>query len=119
MHNTRILTQGRTTYLFCWMGDRVMDTLAAMLRAQGMKAANEGIAIVVSNVTPDDVQKCLHALLKEGVPDAYELARSVANKAIEKYDLFLTDGLLSTDYAASKLDAEGAFDAIKTLTGVK
>jgi ATP-dependent Lhr-like helicase len=112
---TRILTQGRTTYLFCWMGDRVLDTLAAMLRSKGMKAANEGIAIVVSNVTPEEVQKCLRALQKEGVPDAYELARLVVNKAIEKYDLFLTDELLSADYAASKLDAEGAFSCIKNL----
>ncbi len=111
----RILPQGSTTYLFCWMGDRVMDTLAAMLRAKGMKAANEGIAIVVTNVSPDEVQKCLCALQKEGLPDVYELARSVVNKATEKYDLFLTDELLSADYAASKLDAEGAFKAVKEL----
>ena len=113
---TRILPQGSTTYLFCWMGDRVMDTLAAMLRSKGMKAVNEGIAIVVTSASPDDVQKCLCALLKEGQPDAYELARSVVNKATEKYDLFLADELLSADYAASKLDAEGAFNLLKTLT---
>lgn len=113
--NTRMLTQGRTAYLFCWMGDRVMDTLAAMLRARGMKAANEGIAIVVNNSSPDEIQRCLRALQKEGVPDAHELARSVVNKATEKYDLFLTDELLSADYAASKLDAEGAFNTITTL----
>ena len=49
------------------------------------------------------------------MPDAYELARSVANKATEKYDNFLTDELLSADYAASKFDAEGAF---KVLTSI-
>ena len=112
---TRILPQGRTTYLFCWMGDRVMDTLAAMLRSKGMKAANEGIAIVVSSSLPDEVQNCLRTLLKDGLPDAYELARSVDNKATEKYDLFLSDKLLSADYAASKLDAEGAFNVVKVL----
>jgi ATP-dependent Lhr-like helicase len=112
---TRILPQGSTTYLFCWMGDRVMDTLAAMLRSKGMKAVNEGIAIVVANASPDEVQKCLYALQKEGQPDAHELARSVANKATEKYDLFLTDELLSADYAASKLDAEEAYRFLKTL----
>lgn len=111
----RILPQGRTTYIFCWMGDRVMDTLAAMLRSKGMKAANEGISIVVNSSSPDEVQNCLRALLKEGLPDAYDLARSVANKATEKYDLFLTDELLSADYAASKLDAEGAFKVVNVL----
>ncbi|EKD37903.1 MAG: hypothetical protein ACD_75C00946G0001 [uncultured bacterium] len=114
--NTRVLAQGRTTYLYCWMGDRVMDTLAAMLSAKGMKAANKGIAIAVTNASPDEVQKCLRALQKEGVPDVYELARSVANKAIEKYDLFLTDELLSADFAVSKLDADGAYTLLKALT---
>ncbi|MBI2354797.1 MAG: DEAD/DEAH box helicase [Deltaproteobacteria bacterium] len=114
---TRMLTQGSTTYLFCWMGDRVMDTLAAMLRSKGMKAVNEGIAIVVTNASLEEVQKCLRTLQKEGQPDAFELARSVLNKATGKYDLFLTDELLSADYAASKLDVEGAFNAIKTIMG--
>ena len=87
-----------------------------MLRTKGIKAANEGIAIVVNNSSPDEIQKCLCALQKERLPDVYDLARTVANKAIEKYDFFLTDELLSADYAASKLDAEGAFNTIKTLT---
>lgn len=112
---TRLLPQGSTIYLFCWMGDWVLDTLVAMLHAKGMKATNEGIAIVIYNSSPDEVQKCLCALLKEGLPDSYKLARSVANKATEKYDLFLTDELLSADYAASKFDAEGAFNSLKTL----
>jgi ATP-dependent Lhr-like helicase len=110
-----LLPQGSTTYLFCWMGDRVMDTLAAMLRSKGMKAVNEGIAIVVLNVSPDGLRNCLDTLLKEGLPDAYELARSVANKACEKYDLVLTDELLSADYAASKLDPDGVMIALKRL----
>jgi ATP-dependent Lhr-like helicase len=54
-------------------------------------------------------------LKDECVPNAYELARYVANKAKETYDLFLTDELLSADYAASKLDADGAFKGISSL----
>ena len=92
-----------------------MNTLAAMLRSEGLKAENEGVAIVALNVSPDQLQSCLHALLKDGPPDTLELARSVANKACEKYDLFLTDELLSADYAASKLDPEEAFNTIRRL----
>lgn len=110
-----MLPLGSATYLFCWMGDRVHDTLAAMVRSKGLKAMNEGVAILVSNSSPEEVRDCLRQLLKEGVPDAYELARSVANKAREKYDLFLTDELLSADYAVSKLEAEGAYKAITRL----
>lgn len=110
-----ILPQGSTTYLFCWMGDRVQDTLATMLRSRGLKAVNEGIAIMVGNSSLEELNSCLLELQKAGVPDVYELARSVLNKACQKYDLFLSDQLLSADYAASKLDAEGAFDALNIL----
>jgi len=110
---------GSTTYLFCWMGDRVQDTLAAMLRSKGLKSMNEGVAILVANTSPDELQNCLQALLKDGVPDAYELARTVANKACEKYDLFLTDELLSAYYAASKLDAEGAYNTVRCVLNEK
>ncbi len=111
----RILHQGSETYLFCWMGDRVLDTLIAMLRSKGLTAINYGIAIEISGVSQNKLQSCLRALLTEGLPDAYELARSVANKATEKYDNFLTDELLSADYAASKFDAEGAFNLLTAI----
>ena len=101
-----ILSLGSSTYLFCWMGDRAQDTLAAMLRYKGLKAMNEGLAILVSNTTPGELRNCLQSLLKEGMPDTYELAKIVPNKAREKYDLFLCNELLSADYAAFRLDTE-------------
>ena len=91
-----------------------MDTIAAMLRAKGLRAVNEGIAIMAMH-SSDELTECLKLLKDEGVPNAYELARSVVNKAKEKYDLFLTDELLSADYAASKLDADGAYKVIINL----
>ncbi|RII26759.1 MAG: DEAD/DEAH box helicase [Geobacter sp.] len=114
-----MLSYGSATYLFCWMGDRVQDTLAAMLRSRGLKAVNEGVAVVVGNTSLDELKNCLGELQKSGVPDAYELAISVLNKACEKYDLFLSDELLSADYAASKLDAEEAYNSVKALLNQK
>jgi len=115
LQNQRLFSHGNMIYLFCWMGDRVMDTIAAMLRAKGLKTVNEGIAIVVMKSSAEELTNCLRILKNEGVPDAFELAKSIGNKAKEKYDLFLTDELLSADYAASKLDAEGAFKVIEKL----
>jgi ATP-dependent Lhr-like helicase len=112
LSTTKFLSQGNTTYLFSWMGDRVLDTLAAMLRAKGLKAANEGIALSIFSASPDDVRRCLKVLSNEGLPDTLQLSRSVKNKAKEKYDYFLTDELLSADYAASKLDGEGALNTV-------
>lgn len=111
----RMLAQGSATHIFCWVGDRILDSLAAMLRSKGLKATNEGISVVVLSSSPVEIQDCLRTLLKEGLPDAYELARSVKNKACEKYDLVLTDELLSADYAASRLDADGSYNLLKTL----
>lgn len=123
-HRYRLSSQpmlqiGSATYLFCWMGDRAQDTLAAMLRSKGLKAMNAGITIIVDNSTPGELRNKLQQLLGEGVPDVYKLARTVANKGCEKYDLFLTDELLSADYAVSKLDAAGAFNIVKALSNQK
>jgi ATP-dependent Lhr-like helicase len=115
LSTTKFLSQGNTTYLFCWMGDRVLDTLAAMLRTKGLKATNEGISLSIFGASPADVKRCLQILLSEGRPDTLQLSRSVKNKAKEKYDYFLTDELLSADYAASKLDDEGALNTVNTL----
>jgi ATP-dependent Lhr-like helicase len=115
LEERRKLPQGSTIHIFCWRGDRVLDTLVAMLRSKGLKAANEGVSVVVFNSSPDELASCLHALLKEGLPDTYELAISVANKATEKYDAFLTNELLSSNYASSRLDAEGALTAVRAL----
>lgn len=113
LSNRQIVDKGTTIHIFCWMGDRVMDTLAAMLRSKGLRTANEGISVAVFGSSSEEVENCLRVLLKEGPPDVYELARSIKNKIYEKYDLFLSDELLSTDFALSKLDAMGAISALK------
>jgi ATP-dependent Lhr-like helicase len=112
-----ILCQNSNTYLFCWKGDKVIDTLVALLLSKGIKAVNQGIAVVVANTSPDELQNCLRMLMADGLPDVNELARAVINKSREKYDSFLTDELLSVDYAASKLDSEGALIAIRNILG--
>lgn len=115
LDNHYFLAQGNTTYLFCWMGDRIMDTVVALLRTQDVKASNEGIAIAAFNSSPDQLKKYFNALVQEGLPDTYKLAESIANKAREKYDLFLTDELLSANYAALKLDGQGALDTMRAI----
>lgn len=115
LQNQRLFSHGNFAYLFCWKGDLVMDTIVVMFQAKGLEAFNGRIAIVVMNSSAEELTNCLRILKNEGVPNVLALARSIGNKAKEKYDLFLTDELLSTEYAASRLDAEGAFKAISNL----
>ncbi len=111
----RILSHGNTTYLFCWRGDRVMDTLATLLKTKKKMILNEGIALSISSTSKEEVRSILQEFVKAVPPDASELAGTIANKAREKYDHFISDELLSTDYAASRLDIDGALSVAKEI----
>lgn len=111
----RILNHGNTTYLFCWRGDRVMDTLAILLKMKKKMILNEGIALAVLSTSQEEVRSILLEFVNAVQPDPCELALTVANKAREKYDHFITDELLSADYAVSRIDIEGATSAAKEI----
>lgn len=111
----KIIVQGSTIFLFTWMGDRVNDTIVALLQTKEFKALNEGIAIAIFNTSLEQIKSCLNNFIDKGFPDTLELAKSVKNKASEKYDLFLTDDLLSLNYAVNRFDAEGALKTIRAL----
>ena len=103
------LQHGRHTLLFPWAGDRIMHTLALQLRARRVAVAIESLAILARDTTPFELHAHLTALAAGGPPDTGMLAVSVENKRTEKHHLFLSDKLLSADYASSQLDSEGAW----------
>jgi hypothetical protein len=51
------------------------------------------------------------------VAESLRLAGTVKNKLIEKHHVFLSEELLSVDYASSRLDPEGAWQAIVRVVG--
>jgi ATP-dependent helicase Lhr and Lhr-like helicase len=103
---------GNDTVFFPWIGDRVMSTLALELTASGLEVSRDGVALTLLHVSPDQVQATLERLAARGTGDANELARKVKDKAIEKYDGYLPEDLLSAGYASSMLDMEGAQRAL-------
>jgi ATP-dependent Lhr-like helicase len=98
--------------LFCWSGDRVLDTLLVQLRDRDLPVERDGIAIIVNDIRGEVLMPHLRALAAQGPADAIELANTVANKLTEKHHLFLSEELLSIDYASSRLDPEGAWQAV-------
>ena len=98
--------------LFLWVGDRVLNTLLIQLRDRELPVERDGIAIVVHDVSKDSLAPHLRALAAQGPADGVDLARTVANKLVEKYHPYLSDGLLSIDYASGHLDTEGAWQTI-------
>ncbi len=97
--------------LFAWAGDRVVDTLLMQLRERELPAARDGVAIVLHETNAETLRNVLRALTAQGPADAVELAGTVANKLSEKHHLFLSEDLLSLDYASRHLDTEGAWQA--------
>lgn len=99
----RLLADGRDTHWFTWRGDRSNDTLVALLRLQGLAAENAGPFVTFGGVGSDAVSVAVRAAVAAGVPDAETLAGAVLNKASEKYDPFLSEGLLCRSYASLRL----------------
>lgn len=97
--------------LFCWAGDRALDTLLVQLRDRDLPVERDGIAIIVNGISADALIPHLRAMAAQGPADAADLAATVANKLIEKHHPFLSEKLLSLDYASCRLDPEGAWQA--------
>lgn len=112
-----IVACGKDTVLFPWRGDRVLNTIAALLAARGLSVMVTGAALTVADISPAAVRAQLEELVRAGVADPLELAASVKNKASEKYDWVLGEELLSLDYASRALDTAGAHAALTEMLG--
>lgn len=99
--------------VFTWRGDWANDTLVLMLACRGIKAANEGICLVVFNMEIDRVRDILFDIAHDEPPRPEALAQSVKNKAREKWDGLLTEELLCKSFASRELDVAGATAAAR------
>ena len=96
----------KTTAWLTWTGSRVQDTLAAMLRLQGVRVGDEGIALVMS--LPIEETKQVLSTLAARHADPLKVARLVELRIRRKYDSLLDDSLLDESLAYGWLDVEGA-----------
>ncbi len=108
----RLLADAGGSILFCWRGDRVLDTLVVWLSDRGFRVATEGLALLFPNAGPEEVRREMTLLASQEPPDPLVLAASVANKRIEKFHPFLSDPLLAADYASQRLDVMGAWAVV-------
>lgn len=112
---TGLIEHGEDTVVFPWAGDRAMNTLLVALRARGLQASMDGVAIGVSGARADTVRGHLAAMAQDRPPDPLALAASVADKVREKYHPYLTEDLLCADYASAYLDTHSAWQALRRL----
>ena len=110
-----IVSWGRDTVLLPWRGDKIMNTLAVVLRVHRLEVGQDGVALTVRRTNPTGLWELLSRLADEPAPDPLELADTVANQAADKHDQYLSDPLLTASYAARSLDVPGAWSTLRQL----
>jgi ATP-dependent Lhr-like helicase len=109
-----IVSAGRDVYIFPWRGDAVLHTLALQLRTCGLEAEVLGPLVKVE-AAQVDVETALRGLVASGPARPEALTAEVGNMATEKHDGFVPPDLLARDYAARRLDVQGAWQVARQL----
>jgi len=105
---------GDDLFWFTWCGSKVNRTLRALGMHGGLIVYDEDIALHFNKVSETEIQTRYMAFLCQP-PDILELAKGFPIKAMEKYDRFLDEDLLTESYAHDYLDLNGAMEVIKRL----
>ena len=102
LHETNAIQRGRTTYIVCWEGDRIVSTIQLLLASRGIPGERSGPIISTEKASPAAVQQIL-AEATTALVDPVHLARHAKNKIENKYDCFLGEHLLCCEYASREL----------------
>ena len=109
-----ILQSGSEVQIVPWCGDVIKDTLTLMLQARGKRTVFDGgLSISVRDSSVLSIREMLQNIADGSAEDPIQLAASVPNKTIEKWDGMLPDDLLSASFASAKLDVEGVKNLLK------
>ncbi|WP_227687876.1 DEAD/DEAH box helicase [Psychrobacter immobilis] len=110
-----LIDQDGNTYIFMWRGDKVVNTLAALLIQHDFSTERYAGVICINKVNSVQVMRFLQTLAHEPMPSATKLAENVPNKMIEKFDKYLPEDLLNIGYGAKTFDIDGLSDWLQLL----
>lgn len=113
LQNEYFLTSGQYCYILPWMGDKVVNTITALLIRCGFKANSLAGVIEIDGSSITSVQQALKGLLLSGLPSAFDLAVNVPEKYLDKYDEYLPEFLLAKGFGEKAYDIEGACTWLK------
>jgi ATP-dependent Lhr-like helicase len=108
---------GKDALLFCWMGDRVLNTITLQLRAHGLRVSHEDLGIVVESCRRSELLDALRLCVAEGPWDVGRLAAGILDKLSEKHDRFLPERLLTADYGTRLLEPANGWRVLKAIVG--
>lgn len=107
LQNECFITSGQHCYVIPRMGDKVVNTITALLIRCGFKANSFAGVIEIDNSSVASVQHALKEMLLSGLPSAFDLATDVPEKYLDKYDEYLPESLLAKGYGAKAYETEG------------
>mgnify|MGYP003148705291 CR=1 FL=1 len=109
-----VIEQEGHAYIFPWRGDKIVNTLSAILLMKGFRASHFAGVIELQKTTSDSVMSSLRSVLQSGLPSDSELAETVPEKHIEKFDDLLPEDLLTEGFGRRMFDVDGAEDWLRT-----
>ncbi|RUR90067.1 DEAD/DEAH box helicase [Pectobacterium polaris] len=108
LQNSHFISDGQRSYVLPWMGDKVVNTITALLMRSSFKASSFAGVIEIDDANVPIVQHALKQMLFSGLPSESELAADVPEKYLDKYDDYLPESLLAKGYGAKAYNIEGA-----------
>ncbi|PWC13565.1 DEAD/DEAH box helicase [Brenneria roseae subsp. americana] len=107
LQNSHFISDGQRSYVLPWMGDKVVNTITALLIRSSFKASSFAGVIEIDDASVPTVQHALKQMLFSGLPSESELAADVPEKYLDKYDDYLPKSLLEKGYGAKAYNIEG------------
>lgn len=115
LNNKPMIQQGLYVYILPWLGDKVVNTLVAILSRIGYQVSAFAGVIEVEKAYVEEVRIALVSLLNKPAPSEEDLCALVKEKELEKYDEYLPKTLLNESYGRRAFDVDGAFRWIEKL----
>ncbi len=110
LESKKIVEVGNLIHIFPWLGDRVINTITLLLRMHNLIANAYGGVIDISSCTVDEYKNMVKTITNEPKPSNMELANTVIDTVVEKYDLYLPKELRDIDYGGKYFDVDGAWE---------
>lgn len=110
-----VLSNGDTTHIIPWIGDRKTSTITTLLRKKELMAEDFGGIIDIRHCTRELLTETITKILSEPLPTPAELAEGIENTIEEKHDWILPTKLRALGFGTRHFDIQGAYNVLRSL----
>jgi len=109
LDKSEIVPHEDTIHILPWLGDRTVNTISIILRAEGLSANCYGCIIEIKNCSRKSLILAIKNILRKPKFTSKGLANGIANTIIEKHDHLLPKEIRDIGYGARFFDIDGAY----------